>query len=448
MLCLTKDFRGALENLRTKGLVLNIRDELSRDHEYAAFTAALEDKKVLVFENIRESPFKVVSGIYGNRERLAISLGITVGELRKRFIDAMDRLGETVLVGNAPVHENTITGENLDVGLLPIPKIYEKDAGYYLTSSIIIAKDPETRTPNASYHRMLKLSKNKFAVRVVKRDLWHYLRKAKEMGRKLEAAVVIGVDPGTALAASTTIEIDKNELELASAINGEPLEITKGKFVDVEYPANAEIVMEGYLNPFETHEEGPFVDITGSYDKVRNEPVFEVKSLSYRNNPYFHFILSGGHEHVTLMGFPKEAKIYKYVSSVTPVKDVLLTKAGTGWFESVISIRKRHKDEPIDAGLAAFAAHTSMKKVIVVDEDIDITNYEEVHWAVLTRANPATDYIIIPRSKGSSLDKSSETKSKIIIDATIKGNPLEFEKGRIPTSERVKDLIGKYSKTV
>ncbi len=441
---MSKNFRDILEKMRERNLVLTINDTVDAKYELAAISQKFEKDYVIEFTKVKNSLFKVVSGIYGNRERLALALNTDEKTFLRKFLDAIDKPTETITVSKGPIHENIIKNSvNLDI--LPIPKIYEKDAGYYLTSSIVIARDPETGVPNASYHRMLKIDKDKLAVRVVKRDLWHYLRKAKEMGKKLEVAVVIGVDPGTALAAATTIEIDKNELEIASTLNGEPLELVKGITVNVEYPANAEIVLEGYLTPFETHEEGPFVDITGTYDKIRNEPVLEVKTMAYRNNPYFHFILSGGYEHRTLMGFPKEAKIYKYANSVSPVEDVHLTVSGSGWLEAVIAIRKRHNDEPIDVGLAAFGAHTSMKKVVIVDPDINIRDCEEVNWAILTRANPATDYIIIPRSKGSSLDKSSETKSKIIIDATIKGNPIEFEKGRIPITPNAEEIIKKYS---
>jgi len=436
------DFRGVVNKFLNEGLAIEISEEVSKVYELAAITKELEEKYVLIFKNIKGSSIRVVSGIYGSRERLAKALGLSVREFIDRYSKAVDSPEPVEEVPWGPVHENFT--DRVDLDILPIPKIYEKDAGEYLTASIVIAKDPETGIYNASYHRMLKIRKNKLAVRVVPRDLWHYLRKAREQGKKLEAAVVIGVDPATAIAASTTTSIYQDELEIASAILEDGLKVVKGKKIDVLYPANAEIVLEGYFDPEETHEEGPFVDITGSYDKVRNEPVFTVTGIGYRNNPMFHFILSAGKEHITLMGFPREVKIMKHVSSVAAIVDVHLSEAGCGWFEGIISMRKRHKDEPIDAGLAAFGAHPSMKRVIIVDPDINIFDYNEVNWAVLTRANPVTDYIIIPRSKGSSLDKSGDPRSKIIIDATIKGSEEQFERGKIPLSDKAKEIIKRY----
>ena len=436
------DFRSVVNRFLEEKIAIEIGEEVDRHYELAAITKELEDLYVLIFKNVKGSSMRVVSGVYGSRERLAKALGLSVKDFIERYSKAIDSPEPVVKVGSGPVHENFTREVNL--GFLPIPKIYEKDAGEYITASIVIARDPETGIYNASYHRMLKIDKNKLAVRVVPRDLWHYLRKAREQGKKLEAAVVIGVDPATAIAASTTTSIYQDELEIASAILEDGLRVVKGKTIDIFYPADAEIVLEGYFDPEETHEEGPFVDITGSYDIVRNEPVFTVTGVGYRNNPMFHFILSAGKEHITLMGFPREVKIMKSVSSVTPVIDVHLSEAGCGWFEGIISIRKRHKDEPIDAGLAAFGAHPSMKRVIIVDPDIDVFNYNEVNWAVLTRANPATDYIIIPRSKGSSLDKSGDPRSKVIIDATIKGSKEQFEKGKIPMSDKAREIIERY----
>ncbi|MGQ4892125.1 MAG: UbiD family decarboxylase [Candidatus Njordarchaeia archaeon] len=437
------DLRSAINNLSEKNMLINVSEELSTEYEVAYVTKAFEGEKAVLFNSIKNSSFKIVSGVYGDRKRLAIALGLSEKEFFKRYLESIDAPSPTETVTRGPVHENFINGDKVDLSILPIPRIHECDGGPYLTASIVIAKDPETGIPNASYHRMMPIAKNKLTLRIVKRDLWHYLRTASELGQKLEVAVVIGVDPATAIAASTTVETYINELEIASSILNEPLKLVKGKKVNIEYPANAEIVLEGYIDPEELHDEGPFIDITGTCDIVRKEPVLTVESISFRNNPIFQFILPAGSEHKTLMGFPKEAKIYKQVSSVTPIVDVHMSRAGSGWFEAIISINKRHEDEPIDAGLAAFAAHASMKKVIIVDPDIDIHNYEEVHWAVLTRANPVRDYVIIPRSKGSSLDKSGEPKSKVIIDATIKGEKKHFEKGKIPGSERAKEVIEK-----
>ena len=441
------DLRSAVRNLAEKKMLLEVYDELSLNYEIPYVAKEFESEKAIIFNKVKDKNYKVIAGLYGDRGRLATALGLTEKEFFKRYLKSIDNPSPTETISNAPVHENFIEGENVDLSILPIPKIHKCDGGPYLTASIVIANDPETGVPNASYHRMMPISKNKLTLRVVKRDLWHYLRKAGELGKKLEVAVVIGVDPATAIAASTTVETYINELEIASTILSEPLKLVKGKKVNVEYPAYAEIALEGYIDPDELHDEGPFVDITGTCDIIRKEPVLTVKSITFRNNPIFQFILPAGSEHKTLMGFPKEAKIYKQVSAVSPIVDVHMSKAGSGWFEAIISIKKRQDDEPIDAALAAFSAHTSMKRVIIVDPDINIHNYEEVHWAVLTRANPVKDYIIIPRSKGSSLDKSGKPRSKVIIDATIKGDRKNFEKSSVPKSNRAEAVIEKLKKS-
>ena len=437
------DFRYVLNKLRNLGELAVITDELSPEYEIPFIISKLEKKYGLLFENISNyKGWRIASGIYTSEQRLAKILEISLNEFRRRYSQALKKPGETIEVSKSPAYE-IIWDRNIDLSKIPIPIFYEKTPKY-LTASIIVAHDPETGVRNLSYHRMTPIDKNKFAVRVVERDLWTYMMKAKAQGKKyLEAVVIIGVDPATALAASTSVPIDVDELAVAAAILQKPIEEIKARTVNVYIPANTEIVLEGVFLLDVYADEGPFVDITKTYDKVRKQPVFEVKLIAMRKNPILHIILPAGYEHMFLMGYPAETMIREYVSRVTRLHDVHLSYAGCYWLEAIISIDKRHPDEPINAGLAAFSAHPSLKKVIIVDPDIDIRNPEDVEWAVITRAHPVRDIIIIPRAKGSSLDKSGEPRAKIIIDATIKGDKRSFMKAKIPMTPRVLRIIRK-----
>jgi len=435
--------REAIMKLEKKNLVLRIKDPTSPMFEVAFISQKFEKTRAIIFENIENFPtFQIVSGIYGDRKRLSIVLDIENGkQIYEKLLYAVKNPVPPKKV-NAK-YDTIIRGQNVNLYKLPIPRFYEKDKGPYITSGIIIAKDTETGARNASYHRMTPIDRDKLVVRIVERDLWAFLRKAEENNIELEAAVVIGVDPATAIAAATSLPLYKDELEVANSLLGNKLSVTKGETVNVEYPSNAEIVLEGKFILNKREKEGPFTDITGTYDSVRMQPVFKVSAVLMRKNPIFHSILPAGTEHKTLMGLPRETKIYEFTRQVSVIHDVYLAGWGCGWLECVISISKRHEDEPIDVGLAAFAAHPSLKKVILVDPDINIRNCSDVYWAVLTRAHSVRDYIIIPRGKGSSLDHSGTPCAKIIIDATIKKQKELFEKSTIPATKRALQIIRK-----
>ena len=438
---MSTSLRETIDRLEKEKLLLRINHVLSPRYEIPLVIREFENKFALLFENIEGySNFRIVAGIYGDRYRLSTALGLRENELLQKINEAIRNPEPLKVIAHS--FDHTIK-EGIDINILPIPTFYEKDKGPYITAGIVIAKDPETSVRNASYHRMTPIGRDLLVVRVVKRDLWHYLQKAQEMGKDLEAAVVIGVDPATAIAGAASVPIDVDELEVASALLEKPLEITKGVTVNIEYPASAEIVLEGRFLVDSMEEEGPFVDITGTYDIIRKQPVFQISAILLRRNPIFHTILPAGIEHKTLMGIPREARIYDSVRGVTIVRDVHLATWGCGWLECIISIEKRHEDEPIDAGLAAFAAHPSLKKVIIVDPDINIRSCEDVYWAVITRAHPIRDYIIIPRGKGSSLDHSGTPRARLIVDATIKGEKTLFKRANIPGSIKAEKIISR-----
>jgi UbiD family decarboxylase len=184
---------------------------------------------------------------------------------------------------------------------------------------------------------------------------------------------------------------------------------------------DAEIVLEGFIGT-DTAPEGPFVDITGTYDPERIQPVIEFTGMSVKKNAIYHGILPGGHEHKVLMGVPYEPKIYRAVAGVTEVRNVVLTPGGCGYLHAVVQIKKSTEGDGKNAILAAFAAHTSLKHVVVVDEDIDISSPEDIEYAIATRVRGDKDLLVITGARGSSLDPCQAedgTNVKVGVDATV-----------------------------
>jgi UbiD family decarboxylase len=212
-------------------------------------------------------------------------------------------------------------------------------------------------------------------------------------------------------AAAMSVEMGVDELEIANAL--EPLTLVKAKTVDLLVPAEAEFVLEGtvYLN--RRHAEGPFVDLTETYDLVREEPVFEVTAITHRRDAIWQALLPGVLEHRLLMGMPREPTIFKKVNEVVRCLDVNVNPGGCSWLHAIVQIEKRAEDDGRKAIQSAFAGHRSCKHFFVVDKDIDIYDPQAVEWALATRFQGNVDMVVKDREPGSSLDPSAEPGTKM-----------------------------------
>lgn len=377
----------------------------------------------VLFKNL--SGFRAVGNLWSERRRIASAMNIDQREMIGAFLRALSSPCGFREVDYAGFERNV--DQNFDLRKLPIPKFFPGDGGRYVTAAVAVAEFEGKR--NLSYHRLMLLDEKRFAIRLVPRHLYTMYKKSIETGEELKVAFCIGNCPCISLAASCSVDYDQDEMEIASALRligtGEPVEVRRLKS-GILVPAHSEFVLEGRITE-EQVEEGPFVDITGTYDRVRYQPVVEIDRIYYQDDPIFHIILPGGLEHYLLMGMPREPVIFKTVRQVVPrVHAVRLTEGGCCWLHGVVSITKNREGDAKNAIMAAFTGHPSMKRVIVVDEDIDIFDDREVEWAVATRFQADKDLVMINNTAGSSLDPSSESlTSKVGIDAT---KPLDSKK--------------------
>jgi UbiD family decarboxylase len=263
------------------------------------------------------------------------------------------------------------------------------------------------------------LGKDRLAARLVPGRHTHAL--CQEAGKKeddVPVAIAIGVDPLVLIAASTRVPPDM-EFQYASALRGGPVELVRlDNGVSVPH---AEIVLEGYITR-QRAAEGPFVDITGTRDLVRQEPIIQLTRMMTREDPIYQGLLPAGREHKMLMGIPYEPLIFKAVSKVAKVKNVLLTDGGCCYFHAVIQIEKETESDARQAIDAALEAHRSLKHVLVVDTDIDIYDPVDLEYAIATRFRGDQDAVIYPNVRGSTLDPRSVDgiTTKVGMDATAK----------------------------
>lgn len=407
-----------------------VAEEVSTRFEIARILLENQDKTIF-FANVKGSSIPVVGNLSPTRERICVQIGTRPEEFIQFILNAVDNPVEPVRVEAGPCQEETV--ESLTE--LPILTNFEKDAGAYIASGIIISKDPEIGS-NASFHRMLVRDGDHLGVRLVERHLHKFFTQAEERNEALEVAVCIGLHPAVLLASAYSLPEGQDELALAGAIMGAPLELVKCKTVDVMVPAHAEIVIEGKFLPGVREDEGPFVDITGTYDIVRKQPVIEVTKITRRKDAVYHALLPSGLEHKIYMGLPQEPRVFKAVNQVVKAKNACLTEGGCNWLHGAVSIYKETEDDGLRAARAALEGHPSMKHVVVVDEDIDIFDAAQLEFALATRFQAAKDALIIENVKGSSLDPSATEKAmttKLGLDATKELNKKDtYEAARIP----------------
>jgi len=411
-------FRQFLEQLDSEGELTKIKREVSTAYELAGIIDALQEKPVL-FEKVKESNFPVVAGLVSSKELVAKALNVEREELLHKLSDAIaEPYPSPDIVKNGECQE--IVEKDVDLTRLPIMRYTEKDGGKYVASAIAIIRDPELGR-NTCFHRLMLLDKKKFVARIVEnRGTDTALKKS---GGELDIAMCISNSTAVLLAASTSLPKGVDELGMANVL--EKTELVKCKTIDVEVPRNCEIVLEGRITKEEAPE-GPFLDLTGIVDKVRQQPVIEINCITHRETPIYQTILAGRKEHRLLMGMPREPTIFNEANKVCECKDVYITIGGCSWLHAVVQIKKKNADDGKRAIKAAFKGHKSLKHCVVVDEDIDIYNPHEVEWAIATRFQADKDVIILPNQRGSSLDPSGDltegrkaTTCKMGLDATI-----------------------------
>jgi 2,5-furandicarboxylate decarboxylase 1 len=411
-------FRDFIQGLEGNGELIHINRFISTEFEIASVIEALGEKPVY-FENVKQSTYPVVAGLVSSKDLIAKAIGTSKDKLLPILSSSIENPVSPKVSVKGECQE--VVEDEVDVTKFPIMRYTEKDGGKYIPSAISIVKDPETGNRNMCFHRLMLLDKNHFAVRIVEdRGTDTALKKA---GGELDIAICIGNSTAVLLAAATSLPKGVDELGMANAL--ERTDLIKCKTIDLEVPKECEIVLEGRITKEKTAE-GPFLDLTGTIDKVRQQPIIEIKCITHREKPIYQTILAGRNEHKFLMGMPKEPTIYNEVNKVCNCKDVYITPGGCSWLHAVVQIKKQLPDDGKKAITAAFEGHKSLKHCVVVDEDIDIYNPHDVEWAIATRFQADKDAIILSNQPGSSLDPSgdlSEGKkartAKAGLDATI-----------------------------
>ncbi len=335
------------------------------------------------------------------------------------------------LVTRAPCQQNIIDADDVDLSRLPIQTCWPGDAGPLITWALVVTRGPHKERQNLGIYRQQVIGSNRVIMRWLShrggaldyRD-WQQARP----GERFPIAVALGADPATILGAVTPVPDSLSEYAFAGLLRGSKTELTKCQTNDLQVPASAEFVLEGYIEPGDDHQEGPFGDHTGYYNEVERFPVFTIERITHRDQPIYHSTYTGRPpDEPSMLGVALNEVFVPLLQKQFPeITDFYLPPEGCSYRMACISIRKQYPGHAkrVMLGIWSFLRQFMYTKfVIVTDDDIDIRNWKDVIWAMTTRMDPSRDSTIIDNTPIDYLDFASPLSglgSKIGFDATNK----------------------------
>ena len=443
-------------------------DQVKRDHpqdflvvarevdpafEITAIAVKLEQeakrRPIIFFEKVKGTKFPVLTNLHAGRSRLAAAIHAKPEEMQRAYLGAMEKPICPKLVAKAPVKEVILTGDKIDLYELPQILHHQEDAGPYITAAISFAKDPSGETWNCAYNRLMIKGRDMTSIHLtLAKHLWEFQRAAEAQEKALPVAFAIGVHPAIALGCLAIGSIDEDERAIMGGLLGEPLELVKCETSDVLVPAHAEMILEGEILPHERTPEGPFGEFTGYSLGERHRELLKVRAITHRRDAIFQDITVGHLDHLLLSTTPIEANLYRAVRAMVPTVKAVRVPAP---FTCYVSIEQRISGQAKNAILAVLGADLYMKRVVVVDHDVNVFDDRQVNWAIATRCQPDRDIAIISNARGSDLDPSTKedgNTAKWGVDATAKPTLASFTpRHRIPKEVwqriNVKDFTGK-----
>lgn len=454
-----EDLRGFVKSLEKIDQLKRITTRVSVDLEIAEILRRVMYKNegpAVLFENVEGYKIPVLGNAFGSLRRLKIALDMEnfeeIGErmsaltrlkiphgLLNKF-KMLPKLSEIADYGPKSVNSGPITEiietTNPSLNILPIIKSFPKDSGRFITFGITVTKNPETQVRNMGVYRLQVIDSKKAIMhwQIHKRGALHY-QMNKENSQKTEVAIVIGADPATVFSAVAPVPEGLDKFLFAGITRKKGIDLVKCRTIDVEVPATAEIVLEGYVDPSELNVEGPFGDHTGYYTPPEPFPTFTLTGIMMRKNPIYL---------TTVVGKPilEDAYIGKVIErSFLPLvrlfqpEVVDFSMPPAGWFQglAIVSIKKRYPGQAkkVMMGLWGMGQLSLTKILIVVDQDVNVHDMNDVIWAVTTRADPKRDTMLIDNAPTDTLDPASSLLnlgSKMGIDATKKMKEEGYER--------------------
>jgi len=452
-----KDLRDFIKQLEARGELVRVSHEVDPKLEMTEICdrTLRAAGPAILFENPKGFDTPVLANLFGTPERVAMGMGEEsvealreVGELLaflkepeppKGLKDAWEKLPvfKQVLnmapkvVSKAACQKIVIEGDDVDITKLPVQTCWPGDAAPLITWALVVTKGPNKDRQNLGIYRQQVIAKNKVIMRWLAHRggaLDYKDWQEKHPGEKFPVAVALGADPATILAAVTPVPDALSEYGFAGLLRGDKTEVVKCMGSDLQIPASAEYVLEGYLTPGEEADEGPFGDHTGYYNEVESFPVFTIERITHRKDPIYHSTYTGRPpDEPAILGLALNEVFVPILKKQFPeIVDFYLPPEGCSYRMAVVSMKKQYPGHAkrIMLGVWSFLRQFMYTKfVIVTDDDVNVRDWNDVIWAMTTRMDPARDTTIIENTPIDYLDFASPVSglgSKMGMDATNK----------------------------
>ena len=452
-----QDLREFIDELEKQGELKRITLPVNSELEITEICRRTLARKgpALLFEDVVNSSIPLLANLFGTTKRVAMAMGKNdlsglreLGQLLAQLKqpeppagikDAIEKLPVLKKALSMPVktlshgkcQENVIEGDQVDLNTLPIQTCWPKDVAPLITWGLVITKGPNKKRQNLGIYRQQLLGKNKLIMRWLSQrggalDFKDWSEKYPD--KPFPIAVALGADPATTLAAVTPIPDSLSEYAFAGLLRGEKTKVCKCIENELQVPENAEFILEGVIHSGDYADEGPYGDHTGYYNEVEKFPVFTVVRITHRNNPIYHSTYTGKPiDEPAILGVAlNEIFVPLLQQQFSEIVDFYLPPEGCSYRMAIVSIKKKFPGHAkrVMMGVWSFLRQFMYTKfVIVVDDDIDIRNWEEVIWALSTRVDPSRDTSLIENTPIDYLDFASPVSglgSKMGIDATNK----------------------------
>ncbi|MCC7411766.1 MAG: phenylphosphate carboxylase subunit beta [Gammaproteobacteria bacterium] len=437
------DLRSYIAALERHGELHRVTTEVDWNLELCHVSKVNEERKgpALLYENVKDYPgIPVFTSAFTTVKRLAISLeqdpSLSMSQLAQKWMQLTTKeLVKPQFVKSPQVMENVVEGDDVDLYKFPVPWFYPDDGGrFFVTSGYLVTKDPDTGWTNLGTYRSQVLGKNILGSQIIKGkhgDM--HMKKYQARGELMPAAAVVGCDPVLFLAGSTLVSAQVDEYDIAGALRQRPVPVFKSELTGLTLPANAEIIAEGFIDPNELMDEGPFGEYTGYYSgnkgKEYPKPVLRVKRILYRNNPVMWSTTVGKpiNDIHMIQSLNRTSTLWHDLEmmKVPGIQSVYIPPESCGRFWAVVSVKQMypgHSNHVGNAVIASTTGHYGLKGVITVDHDIHAEDWDRIWWALSTRFDPARSVQIINRGRSTPLDpglpiEAREIVSRVLMDA-------------------------------
>ncbi|OPY65805.1 MAG: Phenolic acid decarboxylase subunit C [Syntrophorhabdaceae bacterium PtaU1.Bin034] len=420
--------------MNARGLVLEIEDTVPRADIPALIDLLSDRERVLLFRRVEGYKCSVVANLVPSHDALSVALGS--GDSYKTFLDGIKKRQKKIPVEREDLETVDMTERDL-LSVLPILKHYEGDSAPFITTGVVSSKDPDTGIAGRGVHRMEYRGANRLGVTLLNPPLSDIFARYKAKGQPMPLTVTLGVDPVMFLSMALKAGPDTDKLEIAGGLKGKGIKVMASLDSSIDVPAGAEFYLEGYVDPDDRRRDGPLGEISGYYMTIEETPTMVVKKLSHRVSPLYHALLPTSREGDAYLTFVSRAHVEDNVKKLFPFIQDLSFVRGTFGSSVVVSVGPAESTK-IRSLVLSMMAFPMIKKVTVVDVDVDPHDLRDVEWAVVTRCMADRDVIIIPALQGQPIDPSASEGhgvTKMGIDATTQGKNIE-PRARIAAGNR------------